>query len=204
MSEESENKSVKALREEMESLDSQILRTKEIRKAIEEERKPIYSVYKWESPERVFEPKDKKWYLIVSSVSMFVIVFSLLTENYGLVVAIVALIVLLYALNSVPPQKTINEITNKGVSLNSVLYTWKKITKFWISSRGKNKFLNTEVLGKNDEEDQVIIYLGDADTKKIVDLLTQYVDYIPESEINNNFLNKRLFGSVEPLSKFLE
>jgi len=203
MSEEKDS-TLKSAREELQALDSQIYRAKAMREALEEERKPIYSVYKWESPERVFDTKDKKWYLIVSSVSMFLIVLSLLTENYGLVIAIISLIVLLYALNSVPPQNIKHEITNKGISINSVLSTWKKITKFWISSRGEHLFLNITIEDKYGQEDQVISYLGNADVKKIVSYLSQYVDYVTENEINNNFIFAKLFGKVEPLSRFID
>jgi len=203
MSEEKDS-TLKSAREELQALDSQIYRAKAMREALEEERKPIYSVYKWESPERVFDTKDKKWYLIVSSVSMFIIVLSLLTENYGLVIAIISLIVLLYALNSVPPQNVKHEITNKGISINSVLSTWKKITKFWISSRGEHLFLNITIEDKYGQEDQVISYLGNADVKKIVSYLSQYVDYVTENEINNNFIFAKLFGKVEPLSRFID
>lgn len=203
MSEEKDS-TLKSAREELQALDSQIYRAKAMREALEEERKPIYSVYKWESPERVFDTKDKKWYLIVSSVSMFLIVLSLLTENYGLVIAIISLIVLLYALNSVPPQNVKHEITNKGISINSVLSTWKKITKFWISSRGEHLFLNITIEDKYGQEDQVISYLGNADVKKIVSYLSQYVDYVTENEINNNFIFAKLFGKVEPLSRFID
>jgi hypothetical protein len=203
MSEEKDS-TLKSAREELQALDSQIYRAKAMREALEEERKPIYSVYKWESPERVFDTKDKKWYLIVSSVSMFLIVLSLLTENYGLVIAIISLIVLLYALNSVPPQNVKHEITNKGISINSVLSTWKKITKFWISSRGEHLFLNITIEDKYGQEDQVISYLGNADVKKIVSYLSQYVDYVTENEINNNFIFAKLFGKLEPLSRFID
>lgn len=203
MSEE-KDRTIKSAREELDTLDSQILQAKALREALEEERKPIFSVYKWISPERVFEPKDKKWYLIVSSISMFIIVLSLLTENYGLVVAVVALIVLLYALNSVTPQKISHEITNKGISLNSVLYTWKKFSKFWISTRGEHAFLNIIVEEKDNQEEQLITYLGDADVKKIVSYLSQYVDYITETETTNNIISNSLFGKTEPLSKFID
>lgn len=188
----------------MELLDSQIESAELYRKMLEEERKPIYSVYKWEAPERVFEQKDKKWYLIVSSVSVFIIVLSLLTGNYGLVIAIVALIILLYALNSVPPQKLNHELTNKGVSINSVLYPWKKIDHFWIGKRGEHLFLNIIFEVKSDNRDQVISYLGSADVKKIVAYMTQFVDYVAETDTTNNFISRKLFGTVEPLSAFIE
>lgn len=202
---ENDRKSIKELREEMEALDSQIESSKTIQKILEEERKPIYSVYKWIAPERVFEQKDKKWYLAVSSISVFIIVLSLLTDNYGLVVAVVALIILLYALNSVKPGTLQHELTNKGVSINSVLYSWKKIDRFWISKRGSHRFLNLIIEGKNEVEDQIISYLGEeADVRKIVSYTSQFVDYIAETDISTNFLSERLFGVVEPLSRFIE
>ncbi len=204
MSLEKENPSLNTLREEMAALDSQIESATLLRQVLEEERKPIYSVYKWEAPERVFEQKDKKWYLIVSSVSFFFIVLSLLTGNYGLVIAIIALIILLYALNSVPPHKLNHELTNKGVSISSVLYPWKKINRFWISSRGGHLFLNIIIDTKPNTQDQVISYLGDADVKKIVSYINQFVDYVSEIDSSNNYISRKLFGTTEPLSHFIE
>lgn len=188
----------------MDLLDSQIESAETYRKMIEEERKPIYSVYKWEAPERVFEQKDKKWYLIISSVSVFIIVLSLLTGNYGLVIAIVALIILLYALNSVAPQNLSHELTNKGVSINTILYPWRKIDRFWISSRGENLFLNIVFEAKRNDQDQIVSFLGDTDVKKIVSYMTQFVDYVAETDTSNNYLSRKLFGRVEPLSRFIE
>lgn len=204
MTEENFKPSRKLIHEEIEKLEKQAKSSELIQQMILEERRPIYSVYKWESPERVFEPKDKKWYLMVSSVSMFIIVLALLTENYGLVVAIISLIILLYALNSVRPQNFAHEITNKGISINSTLHTWKKIERFWISRKGAHRFLNILVSKQNKDTEQIITYLGAADVKKIVSYVTQFVDYIPENEINNNFVNKKLFGSIESLSSFID
>lgn len=200
-----DRKSIKALREEMAVLDSQIESSKALRKILEEERKPIHSVYKWEAPERVFEQKDKKWYLMVSSFSLFIIVLSLLTENFGLIIAVIALIILLYALNSVVPGTLKHELTNKGISINSVLYPWKKVDQFWISKRGEHRFLNLTIDSTEGSDDQIISYLGkESDVKKIVSYTSQFVDYIAETDTNNNFLSKRLFGVVEPFSSFID
>ena len=204
MNEEVQPKTLKSIRQEMENLDTQIKSANVLKEILEEERKPLHSIYKWESPERVYEQKDKKWYLIVSTVSMFLIVLSLLTDNYGLVVAIIALIVLLYALNSVKPGLISHELTNKGVSINSKLYTWKKIDRFWVSKRGENRFLNVLVDVKEKEQEQIISFLGEADVKKVVSYMTRFVDYVAEDEINNNYINRKLFGETEPLSSFME
>lgn len=197
---DTDKKSLKSMRKEFEKLDSQVESASAFRKIMEEERKPIHTVYKWEAPERVFEQKDKKWYLVISSVSVFIVILSLLTGNYLLVVAIVALIVLLYALNNVKPANLIHELTNKGVYINTELYTWKKINYFWISRKGKHFFLNLNFQTKRNEDEQIISFLGQADTKKIVDYMSQFIDYIEETD--TNYISRKLFGVIEPLSTF--
>lgn len=196
--------SLNSLREELSKLDTQIEMAKNLQDALGEERRPIYSVYKWEAPERVFEVKDKKWYLIISSVSMFLIILGLLTENYGFVAAIIALVILLYALNNVPPTKVTHEITNKGISIYSKLHVWKDIEKFWISKRGDNSFLNLEIRVKKDDMEQAIVFIGDGDTKAIVSYMSQFVDYVSQREVNNSYINRLIFGEIQPLSSFLE
>lgn len=196
--------SLNSLREELSKLDTQIEMAKNLQDALGEERRPIYSVYKWEAPERVFEVKDKKWYLIISSVSMFLIILGLLTENYGFVAAIIALVILLYALNNVPPTKVTHEITNKCISIYSKLHVWKDIEKFWISKRGDNSFLNLEIRVKKDDMEQAIVFIGDGDTKAIVSYMSQFVDYVSQREVNNSYINRLIFGEIQPLSSFLE
>lgn len=196
--------SLNSLREELSMLDTQIEMAKNLQDALGEERRPIYSVYKWEAPERVFEVKDKKWYLIISSVSMFLIILGLLTENYGFVAAIISLVILLYALNNVPPTKVTHEITNKGISIYSKLHVWKDIEKFWISKRGDNSFLNLEIRVKKDDMEQAIVFIGDGDTKTIVSYMSQFVDYVSQREVNNSYINRVIFGEIQPLSSFLE
>lgn len=196
--------SLNSLREELSKLDTQIEMAKNLQEILSEEKKPIYSVYKWDAPERVFEVKDKKWYLIISSISMFLIILGLLTENYGFVAAIIALVILLYALNNVPPTKVTHEITNKGISIYSKLHVWKDIERFWISKRGENAFLNLEVRVKKGDMDQIIVFIGEGDTKTIVSYLSQFVDYVSQSEVNNSYFNRLIFGEIQSLSSFLE
>ncbi len=200
---DSKAKSLNSLREEISKLDTQIEMAHNLQNILSEERKPIYSVYKWEAPERVFEVKDKKWYLIISSVSMFLIILGLLTENYGFVAAVIALVILLYALNNVPPTKVTHEITNKGINVYSKLHVWKDLQKFWISKRGEHLFLNVELKSSKDDIDLIIVYIGEGDTKSIVSYISQFVDYVSQTNVSNSLINKVLFGEIQPLSSFL-
>lgn len=192
---ETEKTSIKSLREELNELDSQIEKSKTLQKVLEEEKKPFYQVYEWEAPERIQPTRDSRFYLAASATALFVVVLSLLTGNYGLVIAVIALILLMYALNSVPPAKVKHEITNKGMSLFSTLYTWKNIENFWISERSGNKFLNVEVRMKTEKPVELILTpLGDGDGRKIAGYVAQFVDYLPETEISNGYFKRLIDG----------
>lgn len=194
---ENEKTSIKTLRNELDQLDAQIEKSKELQKVLEEERRPFYQVYQWEAPERIQPTKDNRFYLVGSATALFVVVLSLLTNNYGLVIAVIALVLLLYALNTVPPAIAKHELTNKGLSLFGTLYSWKTIETYWISERSGNKFLNLEVTPKPNKPTELIIApFGDGDIFKVISYMAQFVDYLPENEIRNNFFKNILDGTT--------
>ena len=53
------------LDKELAELDAQITRAKEVQAKVVAQQEPIRSVYTWEAPERVFEPKERSWYVTV-------------------------------------------------------------------------------------------------------------------------------------------
>jgi len=197
--------SKKKLREELSKLDSQIETAKQIRKVLTEERKPIYTVYKWEAPERVFEEKNKSWYVVVAAVATVVIVLSAFTANFLLIFVVIAAILLLYSLGSIPPSKITHEITNKGLNIFSSLIQWKRFISFWVTKRGDTNLINFEYHEKSDDQGRRVILLeGGGDIKKIVTYLVQYIDYYTENEVQTGFITKLLEGEHIPLIKLLE
>ncbi|MCA9383124.1 hypothetical protein KC909_02045 [Candidatus Dojkabacteria bacterium] len=199
-----ENQNVsKNIDKEIARLDQQIADAKQFRAIIQEEQKPIYSVYKWIAPERVFETRDRTWYVIVASIAMAVIIYSALTGNYLLIIAVIALILLLYALNSIPPEKVTHEITNKGLNVFERLILWKDITSFWVTRRNTHVLINFEVKEGKDV-DRIILLEGEGDAKKIVSYIVQHVDYLSQAEIGMNIIGSILEGKYVPLIRFLE
>lgn len=193
------------IRSEIAQLDAQIASSKQYQAKIQQEREPLHTIYKWSAPERVFEIKDRRWYVTVAAISMIIIVYSALTGNYLLIFTVIALILLVYAINSIPPKDVTHEITNKGVHIFESLILWSQIDAFWLTKRGDNLMLHLEVLDKGSSfVRRVIILVGNGNAKKIITYLVQHIDYLSPEEIGLNIVSKYLEGTYQPLMKYLE
>ncbi len=197
--------SVQQLREEMAMLDEQIAAAKQVQSIVEDERKPIYSLYKWDAPERVFEKKTKQWYVTMAAISLFVIVISALTNNFVFIFVVIAMMMLMFALNTVPPRKITHEITNKGINIFGGLHRWNETKAFWVTERGGHTLINFEFINdSNDEVERTIILQGEGDIKQIVNNIVQHVDYLSAQELGSNPLRKWIDGVYMPLLSFIE
>lgn len=189
------------IKEENEILDKEIEMQKKLKKIIEDELKDLETVYEWEAPERVFNPRSKRWFLGIGLLSLFLIVFSALTNNFILIFAIISLVLVLYTLYSIPPQKTKHRITNKGLFTFNTLYLWKNFLTFWVTFREGEYLLHFEYKGRatDDFYRRMVILLGKGDLKLITAYLVQYIDYLGEDEIEKGFLNNLAQGKYVSL-----
>lgn len=200
-----EKNSAKVSRE-ISELDQKIAQAEKVREIIIDEKAPIRSIYKWQAPERIYEPKNREWYVGVAAIAMIVIVYAALTNNFGLIFAIIALMLFIYAVNTIPPKQVMHEITNKGIKTHGSLYTWKNIDVFWVSHRGNHVVINFEVrVSRNDLYTQRLIALkGSGNTKTIVQELVKHVDYLTSKEAPTNPVAKFMEGKYQPLITFID
>lgn len=180
------NKSLSDLRSEIDDLEKQITESKRKERIILEEGKDLNTIYEWKAPERSFDPKDRKWYIVVSGVALVFILAAILLQTYLLVVAILAILTVLFAMNTVVPPVFDYEITNKGIRMGEKMYIWKQIPSFWITERGKDVFLNFEVSGKGNE--RLMILVGDGNINIITTELIRYIDYLTPEEVKRDIL----------------
>jgi len=142
---------------------------------------------------------------MVAGVAMAIIVVAALTNNFGLIFAVVAVILFVYALNTIPPKTVTHEITNKGIKTHGQLYSWKNVIAFWVSERGRHKVIYMEVRESiNDiNYDRMVLLAGKADLKKVVSYLVQHVDYLSSREASTNPIARLTQGAYQPLITFL-
>ncbi|MFQ5492885.1 MAG: hypothetical protein ACE5DX_01870 [Candidatus Dojkabacteria bacterium] len=190
---------------EMAKLDREIRLAKEQREILLEEAESLKSIYKWSAPERIHEPKDRNWYVMVAGVALVIIVYAALTNNFGLIIAVIAVIFFIYALNTIPAKTVQHEVTNKGLKSHGQLFTWRTIDSFFVVRRGRHLLMNFEVRPKPTSltTERVVVLKGEADLKKVVTYLVQHIDYLSSTEVGNNIFFRVTQGEYQPLIQFL-
>lgn len=163
---------------------------------------PIRSIYKWKAPERIYEPKSQQWYTTVALITVVIVAYSALTGNYLLIMALIILLVLLYAMNTFPPKIVEHDITNKGISTFDKIFVWNKIESFWVSRRSKQYVVNIDLAERN--MNRIILLIGEGDVNKIVQELVKRVDYINPGGTRQDILSKMTEGKHIPLTTFLD
>lgn len=190
---------------EISKLDAEIARSKKLQALLEDTQRTLYTVYSWTAPERVYSEKSKRWYVSISFVAMLVIIYAVLTANWILILTVISLVLVLFALNSIPPYNTKNVITNQGLKQNDRLIPWNEIDSFWVTIRSKFVLINFELLNINSGTTSRMILLGgEADIKKIVTYLVQRVDYLSAQEAPQGPISTLLQGEYQPLLGYLE
>lgn len=186
---------------EMEELDREIKAQKKLTRTLVEEQQPVSTLYTWTAPERDYNPKTKRWYVAMAGIALIFIVLAALTKNYLLIFTIIALIVVMYTINTIPPHDVKHQITNKGIYSFSTIFLWKNILAFWVTTRGTRSFLHLEYRGKANDADfkTMVILVGSGNLVKIVTYLVAHVDYLGEEEIGSSALSEWTHGKYIPL-----
>lgn len=190
------------LREQIDYLETQIRNAEMAASQRLEGAAPIQALYKWKAPERIHERKQRPWYIGIALIVIFVIMYAALTANYMLIVAMIMLLMLLYALNAFPPKIIEHEITNKGLNVFGQLYLWNRIEGFWVSQRGKSLVINIDLVERRVK--RMILLVGEGDAKRIVRELVMRIDYINPGATRQDLLSKLTEGKHLPLTDFLD
>ena len=74
-------------------LDEEIKVQKRISQKLLEAKETLKIIFTWKAPERFFEKKTTRWFVIVSGIALFAIIISALTNNLILIFAIICLVV---------------------------------------------------------------------------------------------------------------
>lgn len=197
-----ETKKLSDLRDEINKLEDKLTEARRNQYRISEERSPTKSLYKWKAPERSFRPKSRNWYIWVGTFSIIAIVLSVLTGAFLLVVAIIAVLAVIYAMDTIPPKVFEFEILNKGLRAGEKLYAWRQIPKFWINERGLDIYINFELLGEN--QPRLTLLSGDGDINIIAKELVQYIDYLEPTEVKSDIFQQLVEGQHKKLGDLVK
>lgn len=171
-------------------------------------------LYVWSAPERFWQAKDKNWYLRYALLFIVLIFLSALTEQYFLILGLIALLLLIYAQAANPPGKQKFEVTNRGLKAFDTLYLWKDINSFWISDKANggiwdtfksnpptHRLISFEMPKKNPP--RLTLLLGDSDEETLLFTLLEYIPYADTSEASNDFIARQIYGKYLPLQHYM-
>lgn len=189
------------MRVQIDALEEQIRQAEMASQTKMEEYAPIKSIYKWKAPLRIFNPKGQSWYVTVAFVVIIVVAYSALTANFFLIIALIALLVLVYALNVYPPPIVEHEIINKGIKAFNKVYLWRTIRSFWITERSNHYLIHIQL--NNERLPTFILLIGEGDPGVIVREMMKRIDYVNPGG-SQNPIDRLVQGKHQPITKFLD
>lgn len=193
---------VNELRDEIDRLEAKIREAELAANAKLEQAAPLRTMLKWSAPERVYTQRGRSWYVTVAFITVIIIAYSALTANYLLILALITLLILLYAMNVFPPKMADHEITNKGLKTFNKIYTWNKIEGFWVSQRGEHKVMNINLV--DEAVGRMILLLDEKKAANIVSEFVKWVDYINPGGTRQDMISRMTEGKHLPLTDFLD
>lgn len=132
-------------------------------------------IYEWKSPMRAFQKLDKKRFWLVSLAVLALFVVLAILGHYFLMIAISAVMFLVYVLGTIPPEKVEHAITSLGVETMGKPYNWEFLKEYWFSERDSQKMLNIDT--KIAFPSRLIMLVGDDDMKVIHSALKKRLMY---------------------------
>jgi uncharacterized membrane protein YobD (UPF0266 family) len=117
-------------------------------------------VLQWSAPEYIKHEKGKKWYLSAGIIAVFAALWSIITGNYTLAIAIVVLAVVYEYIQLYHPPKIIEiKVKEMGIKVGEIFYPYSDIVAFWIFYDHGNTTLNLRIA--NSIIPNVVIQLED-------------------------------------------
>lgn len=186
----------------LQSLQAQLDQAEKSAEVRKLEAAPLQTILRWDAPNRVYVERGRPWYVTISFLFMVAIAFAAITKEPLLILALLALMALVYVSASIKPKLVGHEITNKGIRTNNQLYQWRSIEGFWISRRAGQQILIVDLRG-NVNPNRILLLIGSADPVKILEILNKHIPYLTRKEIGEDIVNIFTLGEYEPITKFL-
>ncbi len=130
-------------------------------------------LYTWCSPSRLFKKRDKEYFTNVGAIVFLLIVILLFAREFLLIAAVVSVVFLIYVLSTVPPEDVEHAITTLGLESAGQFYRWEEFVEFWYDEQwGQTLLVIKPRVGA-----RVTVILGNADQKKVRDLIAQHIPF---------------------------
>ncbi|MFW5702675.1 MAG: hypothetical protein ACOCXP_01780 [Candidatus Dojkabacteria bacterium] len=192
------------LKGQLEELQAKLQTAEEQQRIKQEEAAPLRVILEWEAPERIFENRSKVWYLLVTLGFIVAIAFAAVTQEILLIIALIALMFLVYLNSTIEPKLVNHEITNKGIKSGEDIWLWSDIKGVWIGKRGKHDVLNVDLAdGVKRSNNRLMLLLGVANPEEIVRELIKHITYLNRNQVDQDFIAVFTHGDYQPITVYI-
>ncbi len=147
-------------------------------KVADYEPEPTYQVkdlYSWKSPQRLFVPRNKKWYTYVILLVLVLTLGLLFLRQFLIIAPVLAIAFVAYVLASVPAEEVEHKITTQGINTSGHSYLWAEMVDFWFTHKDKETLLYIDTYLNFPR--RLILLLGDGEIEEIKKHMVQYIPF---------------------------
>lgn len=158
----------------------------------------LKNLYTWESPMRIPIQFEKKSFIIVIALSLIFILYLTILGKYFLMLAVIAILFVIYVASVTPTTNVKHSITTRGIFSIDKLYEWFMLDEYWFSKKGETIFMIVKT--KLRFPTSLIILVKESQIDDIFKTLVYRLPY----RINNKYIlgEKLSFGEIIPSEEF--
>jgi hypothetical protein len=93
--------------------------------------KDLVTIFEWYVYSRPLLKRSDSWYLSTALVIGGIILILALLQELIMILLMVSLLVLLFSISLIPPEKVTHKITTHGVKYIDKIYKWSELEEFW-------------------------------------------------------------------------
>ena len=143
----------------------------------------VKELYSWKSPERLFIPRNKKWFTYVIALVLLLSLILLFLQQFIIIAPVLAIAFVSYILASVPPEEMKHALTTQGLNSGGHSYLWQELGDFWFTTKHGETLIHIDTYLNFPR--RLIILLGKAEKEKIKEIMVQYIPFreIPKTSV---------------------
>jgi hypothetical protein len=169
-------------------------------------RSSFSKLYEWRSPERVWVPKARSWYVSYSLFFVILIAILALLSEYILILAIIAFVFLWYVQAAIPPHEVEHIITSMGVRTFDQLFKWENIKYFWVSEKKGVKLLHLDYFTDDNPDftKRLSLLLNhEEQDKEVFEIIIKFISYGNKDQVSFNPILQFLQGEYIDMKRYL-
>lgn len=135
----------------------------------------VKTLYSWKSPQRVFVPRNRKWFVYIILIVLLMSLILLFFRQFITIAPLLAIAFVAYVFSSIPPEDTEHHITTQGITSSEHSYLWDELSDFWFTKRNEQTILHIDTYLNFPR--RLIILIGGGDKEEIKGLLAHYIPF---------------------------